>query len=92
LEEAMMTPNLTRLFATANNRSGSIPIDVAFSAEHRLKILLLTHGEALVEALEYYAEPARWGPVTQLVSRPSTEKARALLAALEKESEEANER
>jgi hypothetical protein len=51
-----------------------------------MRDLFARHGEALVEALEYYADPARWGPVTQLVSRPSPEKARALLAIIEKEA------
>ena len=76
-----MGHNLKKLcaYATEDSRAGIL-------AEDRMRDLFARYGEALVEALEYYADPARWGPVTQLVSRPSPEKARALLAAIEKEA------
>lgn len=66
-----MGPNLTRLFHDANNKSGSIPIDATFAAECQLKILLMTHGEALIAALERCVDCL--DPTTALLSQLESE-------------------
>ena len=86
-----MGPNLKRLFEQAKHLDrydGTDDAEIVAGdiATQRLRDLFDAHGEALIEALEYYSDPALWGPVTQLVSRPNPKKARALLASIEREA------
>ena len=80
-----MGPNLKRLFDRANRKT-AVPIDMAYAAEHRLKGLLTSHGEALVKVLELAIDCL--DPTTDPVfSIPIIRKGKDLLATLEREAE-----
>ena len=90
--------NLAALFAQATKEmyrtvDGMNLVDMDVSiARLRLDALLATHGEALITALEYYADKERWG-VTHTgnvhdirVCLPNTGLAKELLATMEREA------
>jgi hypothetical protein len=95
-----MTPNLTKLFERVRSLEPLYQVVDGVTrssmdkhiAGQQLAILFAAHGQAIIEALEYYADRNTWGTVhtgnvyAVQTCLPSTDRAKQLLATLEREA------